>query len=116
MDEQKPLKSWSGARKVGRGLIRGQLELTKTHLVFEPKGMAARADGARFSVAFGFVAAAAAVPGTGGFFSGGKAPQLCVTLGDGSEWYFLVKDLGDAVESIREAAMLKDQQSPENES
>ncbi|MFT3716524.1 MAG: hypothetical protein QM774_11430 [Gordonia sp. (in: high G+C Gram-positive bacteria)] len=96
------MKSWSAARPVGRGVARGELQLTDTHVVFEPKGLASRVDGTRFSVALTFVAAVAGVPGTGGFFSGGKAPQLCLTLGDGSQWMFVVKGLDDAVEAISE--------------
>ena len=36
----------------------------------------------------------------GGWLSGGKRDRLCLTLGDGSQWFFLVSDLDDAVQAI----------------
>lgn len=73
--------------------------MTKTHVVFEPKST--RAPGARFSVALTFVAGVGSAPGTGKFFSGGKRDRLCVTLGDGSEWLFVMGELDDATRQIR---------------
>ena len=43
--------------------VPGELQLTKTHVVFEPKS--ARAQGARFSVALKYVAGVGTAPGTG---------------------------------------------------
>lgn len=98
MTEDKPLATWTAARSMGKLAVPGQLQLTKTHVVFEPKSE--RTAGARFSVALTFVAAVGAAPGTGKFFSGGKRERLCVTLGDGSEWLFVITDLDDATKQI----------------
>lgn len=84
-----------------RVAVPGELQVTKTHVVFEPKGK--RAAGARFSVAFSFIAGVGTAPGTGKFFSGGKSERLCLTLGDGSEWLFVLPELDAAVTRIRSA-------------
>lgn len=99
MSEDKPLATWQAARSMGKVAVPGQLQLTKTHVVFEPKS--ARTAGARFSVALTFVAAVGSAPGTGKFLSGGKRERLCVTLGDGSEWLFVITELDDATSQIR---------------
>ncbi|WP_026918096.1 hypothetical protein [Gordonia shandongensis] len=98
MTDEKPQASWRAARSMGRLAVPGRLELTKTHVVFEPKSE--RTAGARFSVALTFVAGAGRAPGTGKFFSGGKRERLSLTLGDGSEWLFVIADLDDAIEKI----------------
>ncbi len=87
--------------------VPGQLQLTKTHVVFEPKSK--RAAGARFSVAHKFVAGVGTAPGTGKFLSGGKQDRLCLTLGDGSEWLFVISDLESATARIRAAVVDKGQ-------
>lgn len=79
--------------------VPGELQLTKTHVVFEPKS--ARAQGARFSVALKYVAGVGTAPGTGRFFSGGRRERLCLTLGDGSEWLFVIADLQAALDAVR---------------
>ncbi|MGB3303798.1 hypothetical protein [Gordonia sp. (in: high G+C Gram-positive bacteria)] len=98
MSDDKPLATWQAGRSMGKLAVPGQLQLTKTHVVFEPKS--ARAAGARFSVALTFVAAVGRAPGTGKFLSGGKRERLCITLGDGSEWLFVMPELADATEQI----------------
>lgn len=99
MTDETPLATWRAARSMGKVAVPGELQLTKTHVVFEPKSQ--RAFGARFSVALTFVAAVGSAPGTGKFFSGGKRDRLCVTLGDGSEWLFVIGELDDATSRIR---------------
>lgn len=99
MTDDKPLATWRAARSMGKVAVPGELQLTKTHIVFEPKS--ARTQGARFSVAITFVAAVGMAPGTGKFFSGGKRDRLCVTLGDGSEWLFVIAELDEAIRQIR---------------
>ena len=99
MTDDKPLATWRAARSMGKVAVPGELQLTRTHVVFEPKS--SRIDGARFSVALTFVAAVGSAPGTGKFFSGGKRDRLCVTLGDGSEWLFVIGELDDATRQIR---------------
>lgn len=89
-DDDTPLRRWRAARPIGRGLARGELQLTRTHVVFEPKGFAKRVQGTRFAVALRHIAAVGTVPGSGGVFSGGKADRLCITLSDGSPWEFVV--------------------------
>ncbi|MCF8609067.1 hypothetical protein L5G28_02670 [Gordonia sp. HY285] len=101
MDDDQPLARWTAARSMDRVAVPGELQVTKTHVVFEPKGR--RAPGARFSVAFKFVVGVGTAPGTGKFFSGGKRERLCLTLGDGSEWLFVVPDLDAAMAGIRSA-------------
>ncbi|GAA3948992.1 hypothetical protein [Gordonia caeni] len=100
MTDQKPERTWKARRPVGRGLAGGELQLTKTHLVFEPKGLAARVDGLRFAVATKHVAAAGTAPGRGGRFAR-RVERLCLTLSDGSQWEFVVDDLPDAVAAIQ---------------
>ncbi|MBY4568476.1 hypothetical protein ACN95_00350 [Gordonia sihwensis] len=100
MSDDKPLAAWRAARSMGRMAVPGELALTQTHVVFEPKSK--RAAGARFSVALKFVAAVGSAPGTGRLLSGGKADRLCLTLGDGSEWLFVIAELDDACTRIRE--------------
>ncbi|GEE00649.1 hypothetical protein nbrc107696_10950 [Gordonia spumicola] len=100
MTDDKPLATWTAARSMDRIAVPGQLQLTKTHIVFEPKGK--RAQGARFSVAHKFVAGVGTAPGTGRLLSGGKRERLCLTLGDGSEWLFVIADLESAAARIRE--------------
>lgn len=100
MSDDKPLATWPAARSMGKLAVPGELALTRTHVVFEPKSK--RAAGTRFSVALTFVAAVGSAPGTGKFFSGGKRERLCLTLGDGSEWLFVMTDLADATTRIRE--------------
>ncbi|GAC57748.1 hypothetical protein GOHSU_24_00370 [Gordonia hirsuta DSM 44140 = NBRC 16056] len=92
---------WKARRPVGRGLARGELQLTKTHLVFEPKGLAARVDGIRFSVALRYVAAIGAVPGSGGRWAR-RIERLCVTGGDGAQYEFVVDDLDEVVAILQE--------------
>ncbi|MBB4134131.1 hypothetical protein [Gordonia humi] len=101
MDDEQPLARWKAARSMDRVAVPGELQLTKTHVVFEPKGR--RALGARFSVAKTFIAGVGTAPGTGKLFSGGKQDRLCITLGDGSEWLFVVPELSVAIERIRGA-------------
>ena len=85
---------------MGRGLAKGELQLTETHVVFEPKGLAARVDGIRFSVAIKHVAAIGSVPGSGGRFAS-KIERLCLTLSDGAQYEFVVDDLDDAVATLQ---------------
>ncbi|AVL99153.1 hypothetical protein C6V83_01430 [Gordonia iterans] len=99
-DDDAPQQTWRARRPVGRGLAAGELQLTRTHVVFEPKGLAARVDGLRFSVAVKHLVAAGTVPGSGGWFAR-KIDRLCLTLGDGSQWEFVVDDLPGAVEAIQ---------------
>lgn len=99
MTDDTPLAAWRAVRSMGAGAVPGQLQLTETHVVFEPKSK--RLAGARFSVAFTFIAAVGTAPGTGRFFSGGKRDRLCITLGDGSEWLFVIADLDEALARIR---------------
>lgn len=106
MNDEAPQRTWRARRPVGRGLAAGELQLTQTHLVFEPKGLAARVDGLRFSVALKHLTAAGTVPGTGGWFAR-KIDRLCLTLGDGSQWEFVVDDLSDVVETIQQRLALK---------
>lgn len=100
MSDETPLQTWRAARPMGRGLAKGTLQLTRTHVVFEPKGLAKRIDGIRFSVALKHIAAVGTVPGSGSAFSGGKLDRLCITLSDGSQWEFVVTGLGEAVAAI----------------
>lgn len=100
MADEQILREWKAGRPLGRGLAKGQLQLTKTHVVFEPGGMSKRLDGVRFAVSYKFLKAVGAAPGAGGWLSGGKRDRLCLTLGDGSQWFFLVSDLDDAVQAI----------------
>lgn len=86
---------------MGRSAVPGELQLTKTHVVFEPKGRAAKVPGIRFSVALKHLAAAGTAPGTGRFLSGGKAERLCLTMGDGSEWLFVVTDAASVADEVR---------------
>ncbi len=79
--------------------VPGELQLTKTHVVFEPKSK--RAHGVRFSVSLKFVAGVGRAPGTGKLLSGGKRDRLCITLGDGSEWLFVVADLQNVIDTVR---------------
>ncbi|MBM7368737.1 hypothetical protein [Gordonia hydrophobica] len=99
MTDEKPLATWRAARSMGKVAVPGELQVTKTHVVFEPKS--ARTSGARFSVALTFVAGVGPAPGTGRFFSGGKRERLCITLGDGSEWLFVIAELEAAIAQIR---------------
>ncbi|MEZ5212181.1 MULTISPECIES: hypothetical protein [unclassified Gordonia (in: high G+C Gram-positive bacteria)] len=99
MNDEAPLRTWKARRPVGRGLAGGELQLTKTHVVFEPKGLAARVDGIRFSVACRYLSAVGTAPGRGGRFSR-KLEMLCLTMSDGSQWQFVVDDLDDAVATI----------------
>lgn len=99
MSDDQPLARWKAARSMDRIAVPGELQVTKTHVVFEPKGR--RAQAARFSVAFKFVVGVGTAPGTGKFFSGGKRDRLCLTLGDGSEWLFVVPELDAAIGGIR---------------
>lgn len=99
MNDEQPSARWKAARSMDRIAVPGELQVTKTHVVFEPKGR--RTQSARFSVAFTFVAGVGTVPGTGKFFSGGRRERLCLTLADGSEWLFVVPELDAAVERIR---------------
>lgn len=99
MTDDTPLATWQAARSMGKVAVPGELALTKTHVVFEPKSK--RAAGTRFSVALTFVAAVGSAPGTGRMLSGGKQERLCLTLGDGSEWLFVISDLADAAAQIR---------------
>lgn len=99
MTEQKPLRTWKARRPVGRGLAAGELQLTDTHVIFEPKGLAARVDGLRFAVACKHLAGVGTAPGRGGRFSR-RLEMLCLTLSDGSQWQFVVDDLPDAVAAI----------------
>lgn len=99
MNDERPLARWKAARSMDRIAVPGELQVTETHVVFEPRGR--RAQGARFSVALTFVAGAGSAPGTGKVLSGGKRERLCLTLGDGSEWLFVVPELDAAVEQIR---------------
>ncbi|EGD54543.1 hypothetical protein [Gordonia neofelifaecis] len=100
MSDDSPLATWQAARSMGKMAVPGELQLTRTHVIFEPKSK--RAAGARFSVRLSFVAAVGTAPGTGKFFSGGKRERLCVTLGDGSEWLFVMGGLDDVTQRIRE--------------
>lgn len=96
MNDDAPLQVWKARRPVGRGLAAGRLILTKTHITFEPKGLAARVDGMRFSVATKHVAAIGTIEGQGGRFAR-KIERLCLTLGDGSQWEFVVDDLPEVI-------------------
>ncbi|MFC0316095.1 hypothetical protein ACFQNE_11765 [Gordonia phosphorivorans] len=102
MNDDAPLRAWKARRPVGRGLAGGQLILTRTHITFEPKGLAARVDGLRFSVATKHVAAIGTAPGQGGRFAR-RIERLCITLGDGSQWEFVVDDLPEVVAALTEA-------------
>lgn len=99
MTDQTAVRTWKARRPVGRGLARGELALTKTHIVFEPKGLAARIDGLRFSVAVEHVVAAGTAPGSGGRLAR-RVERLCLTLSDGSQWEFVVDDLPEVVEVL----------------
>lgn len=99
MTDAEPLRRWRARRPVGRGLAGGELQLTETHVVFEPKGLAARVDGVRFSMALRYISAVGVVPGSGGRFAR-KIDRLCLTMSDGSPWEFVVDDLPEAVEAI----------------
>ncbi|MDF0528504.1 hypothetical protein P0W64_06035 [Tsukamurella sp. 8F] len=96
-------RTWSAGRSVGRGMVPGRLGLTRTHVTFEPGGVAKRTAGLRFSVQLEHVAAVGITPGTGKWLSGGKRDRLCLTLGDGSEVLFVVPELDDATACIRDA-------------
>ena len=100
MEDDKPLATWKAARSVDRIAVPGELQVTRTHVVFEPKGR--RAFAARFAVKRSFIAGVGTAPGTGKFFSGGKQDRLCITLGDGSEWLFVVPSLDAAITGIRD--------------
>ena len=100
MSDEQPLATWKAARSMDRVAVPGELQVTKTHVVFEPKGR--RAQGARFAVKRSFIAGVGRAPGTGKFFSGGKQERLCLTLGDGSEWLFVVPALDEAITGIGE--------------
>ncbi len=93
--------SWQCNRAIGRGMIPGRLELTRTHVVFEPGRLAKRTAGLRFSVRLEHIAAVGVAPGTGGWRSGGKRDRLCLTLGDGSEQFFVLADIEAALQAIR---------------
>lgn len=99
MTEDQPLATWTAARSAGMVAVPGRLELTKTHIVFEPKGK--RTQGARFSVQHRYVSAVGTAPGTGKFWSGGKQDRLCLTLSDGSEALFVVPDAEAVADRIR---------------
>lgn len=86
---------------MGRGLAKGQLQLTATHVVFEPRGLAARVDGIRFSVAVKHLVAIGTAPGSGGRLAR-QIERLVLTLGDGSQYEFVVDDLADAVAVLQE--------------
>ncbi|MFT4086382.1 MAG: hypothetical protein QM658_04380 [Gordonia sp. (in: high G+C Gram-positive bacteria)] len=102
MDDDTPLHSWRAARSMGRSVAPGRLLLTRTHIVFEPSGRSAsKVIGLRFSMDLKHLAAAGTAPGTGRFFSGGKAERLCLTMGDGAQWLFVVADAAGVAETIR---------------
>ncbi|MFT3660623.1 MAG: hypothetical protein QM809_04305 [Gordonia sp. (in: high G+C Gram-positive bacteria)] len=100
MDDDVPQRTWRALRPVGRGLVGGELQLTETHVVFEPKGPGASVDGLRFSIALKHLAAVGIVSGRGGWFTR-RIDRFCLTLGDGSQWELIVDDLSDAVQTIQ---------------
>ena len=96
--------NWTAARLLGKGAVRGRLELTRSHLKFVPEGLATRVPGTPFSVQLRHIAAAGVSPGTPGkFLRRGSPDRLCLTLGDGSEQLFLLPDPDGAATVIRAA-------------
>lgn len=106
MSESLPLLTWRANRPLGRGMAPGELQLTSTHIVFEPTGPAARVDGLRFSMALRYLAAAAAVPGSGGWLSR-KIPRVCLTMTDGAQWEFATAQVDEVVAAINERRAAK---------
>lgn len=93
--------SWPAARYLGRGAVRGHLELTETHVKFRPAGLASRVQGTAFSIQLKHVATAGVAEGTGGLLRR-KRDRLCITLGDASEQYFDVSRADEVASAIRE--------------
>ncbi|GAA4383353.1 hypothetical protein GCM10023147_02400 [Tsukamurella soli] len=96
-------RSWTANRSLGRGMVPGRLELSPTHVTFEPGRVARRTVGLRFSVRLEHIAAVGVAPGAGRWLGGGKRERLVLTLGDGSEVLFVVPELEPAVAAIRAA-------------
>lgn len=95
---------WTAARVLGKGAVRGNLQLTSTHVRFTPRGIAARVAGTPFAVQLKHLAAAGVTPGEPGRrLRRGTGPRLCLTLGDGSEHLFLLTDADGAAAAIRAA-------------
>lgn len=86
---------------MGRGLAKGDLQLTDTHVVFEPTGLAARVDGIRFAVALKHVAAIGTAPGSGGRLAR-RIERLVLTLGDGAQYQFVVDDVADVAATLQD--------------
>ncbi|WP_019201163.1 hypothetical protein [Tsukamurella sp. 1534] len=93
--------SWPAARYLGRGAVRGHLELTDTHVRFRPAGVAAKVQGTPFSVQLKHVVGAGVSDGAPGLLRR-RRDRLCITLGDGSEQLFDVSRPDQVAESIRE--------------
>lgn len=92
--------SWTAARVLGRGAVKGHLELSGTHLRFRPAGMAARVAGTPFAVQLKHVGAVGVVEAEGGLLRRRRS-RLCVTLGDGSEQLFEVAQPGEVAAAVR---------------
>lgn len=92
--------SWPAARYLGKGAVRGHLELTPTHLKFRPAGVAARVQGTPFAVQLKHIAGAGVTEVTGGILRRSRE-RLCVTLGDGSEHFFGVPRPDEVAAAVR---------------
>jgi hypothetical protein len=106
MSEDTPLRRWRAHRRLGRGMAPGELQVTRTHVVFEPSGLSARLADLRFSMDVRHLSAVAAMPGRGGWLAR-RIPRLCLTMSDGSQWEFALAEADEAVEAIEERRRLR---------
>lgn len=93
--------SWPAIRFLGRGAVRGHLDLTDTHLKFRPGGIAKKVEGTPFAVQFKHIAGAGLIEDSGGLLRR-RRQKLSITLGDGSEHFFFVQDPDAVATSVRE--------------